>query len=513
MCGTMRAVRRVGVRNCSLGMLTAGLLALTIGVLADYDAPRARATPSDPAVSARVGAETAGQPMGQGFVGVSFEYSGLQAYAGRNPKAVNPVLISLLRNLAPGQSPVLRIGGNSADATWWPIRGMTPPGGVRYALTPGWMRTTAALAKALGAHLIMGVNLAADRPSLAAAEARALLSGVGRRYLKAFEIGNEPDVYGMFPWYRDRRRKYVYARNSRWNLGSFISQFSQWRAAMPQVPLAGPAFAELNWLSGLPQFIHAEPEVKVLTLHRYPLRACVTNPSQPGYPTIPALLADQSAAGVAQAIAPYVSTAHRAAMQFRVDEMNSASCSGRLGVSNTFAAALWVLDDLFNLASVGVDGINVHSLPGAAYQLFSFKRVSRRWEAFIHPEYYGMLLFAQAFPPGARLLDTHVSPDGPLKVWATRDPRFRTRVVIINKDPSNTYQLSLQVAGFSSQARLEWLRAPSVSSTSGVTLGGRSFGSETTTGTLDGPEAKTVKPVLGQYTITVPPASVALLTQ
>ena len=80
--------------------------------------------------------------------------------------------------------------------------------------------------------------------------------------------------------------------------------------------------------------------------------------------------------------------------------MNSASCSGKQGVSDTFASALWVLDTLFNLAAVGVDGVNVHSLPGAAYELFTFQHTSSGWQAFVHPEYYGMLMFAQAFPPG-----------------------------------------------------------------------------------------------------------------
>jgi len=89
-------------------------------------------------------------------------------------------LIQLLRNLSAGHSPVLRIGGNSADSTWWPIRGAIPPW-VRYALTDGWLRTTKALAAALDARMIMGVNFAGGRPAVTAAEARALLGGIGRR--------------------------------------------------------------------------------------------------------------------------------------------------------------------------------------------------------------------------------------------------------------------------------------------------------------------------------------------
>jgi hypothetical protein len=508
-------VRRPRVRNSILAALTAGLLALTAFVLADLDSVTAGAKAADPTVTASVGSSPDGQPLAQGFLGVSLEYSALHLYTGRDPRAVNPVLIGLIRSLAPGQSPVLRIGGNSADITWWPMRHTIPPGNVRYALTKGWLRTTKALASALGARMIMGVNLAGGRPAVAAAEARALLTGIGRRYIQAFEIGNEPDVYGIFPWYRDRRGRIFFARAHNYSLSAYIRQFSRWRAALGRnTPVAGPAFAELTWLSGLNTFIDAERGLKVVTLHRYPLRACLKDTSDPGYPTIPNLLSDSSSSGLAQAVAPYVGPTHDRGLPVRVGEMNSASCSGKRGVSDTFASALWVLDTLFNLASIGVDGVNVHSLPGAAYELFTFKHTAAGWEAFVHPEYYGMLLFAQAFPAGAQPVPVSVSPDGPLKVWATRTPDSLTRVVVINKDPANTYQVQLHVPGLSGQAHLERLQAPSVDSTSGVTLGGQTFGDETTTGTLPGaPQTETVAPALGSYTVTLPPASAALLTQ
>ena len=125
-----------------------------------------------------------------------------------------------------------------------------------------------------------------------------------------------------------------------------------------------------------------------------------------------------------------------------------------------------------------------------------------------------MLLFAQAFPPGAQLLPVNVTPNGPVKVWATRSQDFQTRVVLINKDPTQSATVKLQVPGFSSQAHLERLEAPDVFSTDGVTLGGQSFGDSTTTGVLPGPpQTETVSPALGGYTVTLPPASAALLTQ
>ena len=97
-----------------------------------------------------------------------------------------------------------------------------------------------------------------------------------------------------------------------------------------------------------------------------------------------------------------MSVAHAHSLPFRLTEINSASCQGaRRASRDTFASALWALDTLFNLASVGVDGVNFHMLPGSDYELFTVSHTaSGAWQAFVHPEYYGLLMFAQAFPPG-----------------------------------------------------------------------------------------------------------------
>jgi hypothetical protein len=473
----------------------------------------AAAVRAQPTVFATVTGSPVGQPMGPGFVGVSLEYKALHVYTGRDPQAVNPVLVALLRALAPGQAPVLRIGGDSTDATWWPVRGAIAPEGVSYALTSDWLRIAHALAQSLGARMIMGVNLAAGRPDLAAAEARAILAGVGRAYVQALEIGNEPDLYGVFSWYKNRRGRAVHARSRGYDMQAFTHEFSRWRAALPSVPLAGPAVSAPNWMSGLGGFLAAEPGLSIVTYHRYPLLACDTDPTSTSFPSIPNLLSDASSIGLAQAVAPYAALAHARGLTFRIGEMNSAACRGRAEVSDTFASALWMLDTLFSFASVGVDGVNVHTLPGAAYELFTFSHTSGGWQAFVHPEYYAMLLFAQAFPPGAQLLQTS-TPGGPLKVWATRAADGTIRVVLINKDPANSQEVQLQVPGAASGATLEQLQAPSVTATSGVTLGGQSFGDQTTTGLLPGsPQLLPEFPFLGSYSITVPAGSAVLLTQ
>jgi hypothetical protein len=489
----------------------AALVASLLVILASVGDTMAQA--DQPDVYATVGNAPAGQTMAPGFVGLSLEYKAVRAYTGSNPNAINPVLVRLLRQLAPGQAPVLRIGGDSTDATWWPVRGVIPPGGVSYSLTPGWIRTTRALTDTVGAHLIMGINLAAGRPALAAAEGRAILRGLGRSQIDAFEIGNEPDIYSVFPWYRDRNKAVWFSRPHFYSLGSLTREFSRWRSVLPSVPAAGPALAELTWLSGLPRFLSSEHGLGLVTVHRYPLRGCIRDASDPSYATLPSLLNDQASTGLAQAIAPDVATAHARGLRFRVDELNSVSCSGTRGVSDTFASALWMLDTLFNLASVGVDGVNVHSFPGAAYEPFSFTQTRGFWQAFVHPEYYGMLMFGQAFPPGARLLPV-TSTSGPVKIWATRSPDGSLRIVLINKDTAAAHTVQLQAPGIGRQSTLKWLQAPSAGATSGVTFGGRTFGTTTTSGLLTGPlQVDQTFSLLNSYTLNLPPASSVLLTQ
>jgi hypothetical protein len=463
-------------------------------------------------ISAGVSATPTGQEMAPGFLGASFEFRALHQYTGRDPRAVDPALLGLLQGLTPGQSPVIRIGGDSTDATWWPIRGQIPQGGINYALTKGWLRTTQALAADLNAKLILGINLAAGRPAIAAAEGRAFLQGIGRRYIDAFEIGNEPDLYTVFPWYKDRRGHIYRARGRGYNLSAYTKQFVQWARTLPNVPLAGPAVSGPGWMGKLGSFIGAAPRLGLVTYHRYPLRACVTDPSSPGFPSIPNLLADSSSAGLATPMSPFIAVTHRHNLPFRVAEMNSASCQGAKGVSDTFASALWALDTMFQFASVGVDGVNFHMLPGSNYELFTVSHNSTgAWQAFVHPEYYGLLMFAQAFPPGARLLQT-TAPSGPVKVWATQGGDGAVRVTLINKDPSAEHDVSLAVSGATIPGSLETLQAPSVSATDGVTLGGQSFGDETTTGTLPTPSTTPVVPVAGTYTVPLPAGSAAMLT-
>ena len=464
-------------------------------------------------LSLTVGDTTTGRPIPAGFLGFSFEYPSVEEYAGFDSKAINPVLVQLIRNLTPGQRPVIRIGGDTTDWTWWPVPGVGKPGGIRYSLTPTFARVTAALAHELNARLILGINLEADSATVAATEARELVARIGRASIEALELGNEPELYASFSWYTTRSGIHVPGRPPGYDFAAYKSDYARISAALPNVPLAGPASGTSNWIANVGAFLPAEPRVRVATVHRYPLQRCYLPAASAMYPSIAHLLSPAASQGLADSVAPEVAAAHARHVALRVDEMNSVSCGGASGVSNVFASALWALDAAFQMARVGVDGVNFHTFPGARYELFSFKRRHRHWRGFVAPEYYGLLTFAQAAPPGSSLLRLSGSL-GNVNAWATRAPGGAIRVVLINEYTAQSRTVSVRIAGTRGPAMLERLTASNgIAARTGVTLGGQQFAAATTSGTLQGRSTvATLTRTDGVYLVRLPAASAAMLT-
>ncbi|MFZ0043840.1 MAG: glycosyl hydrolase family 79 C-terminal domain-containing protein [Solirubrobacteraceae bacterium] len=461
----------------------------------------------------------AGREIAPGFLGLSFEFQAVRAYTGPDADAVNPVLLALIRTLTPGQRPVIRIGGDSTDISYPVARGVRPLPYVGYPLTSSWMKTTAALAHDLDAEMIMGLNLAADDPGLAAAEGREYLRAFGPRFVTELEIGNEPNVYGNITKYKTAAGGEHKARPEGYGYPAYRHEFRAVAAAAPRLPLAGPALAagpdpgKGSWIETMSDFLRRDKSVALMTVHRYPLRNCYVPPSSVQYPTVGHLLSDYSTSGLAASLRPWIKIAHSQHRQLRLDELNSVACRGKRGISDTFASSLWVTDALFSLARAGVDGVNMHTLPNSAYELFQFSRSDGRWRAQVKPVYYGLQLFAQAAPPGARLLKLGGRrPPSGLSVWATRGPDRRVRMVLINKSPSHGDTVTLHVAGAAGAATVERMTAPNVHARARVTLGGRSYGRETYTGRLSAPQTTTLAPRLGVYKVTVPRGSAALVT-
>jgi hypothetical protein len=437
-----------------------------------------------------------------GFLGLSFELRGIEGYTGFAPNAINPAFEQLIRNLDPGQQPVLRLGGDTGDWSWYPIPGMQRPLGVRYALTPTWFEVVRSLAQATDARLIVGLNLEVDSARVAAAEARAMIAQIGSPWLQALALGNEPELYNLLAWF-DQNGKPYYGRGPGWGVPQYLRDFAAVARALPNFPLAGPEVGRPPWDDEFGPFLSEEPRVRIATVHRYAL------PCDPvSAASVSGLLAAGAAGGFVNGLIPALRAAHAHGIPIRIDEMGAFPCNSEQGSGHTFAAALWELEAAFEAARAGFDGINIHTRDGVSTEPFSFTRTGGVWLGHVSPDYYGLLAFAQAAPRGSQLLSVS-GAGGEVRAWATRASDGATRVVLINFSRRVGQVVSVRVPGAGGTASLVRLSAPDPAATGGVTLGGQSFGSATTTGLLQG-EPRTTQVPLAR--VSMPAASAAILT-
>jgi hypothetical protein len=436
-----------------------------------------------------------------GFLGLSFELRGIEGYTGFAPNAINPVFERLIRNLDPGQRPVLRLGGDTGDWSWDPIAGMRRPLGVRYALTPTWFEVVRALAQATDARLIVALNLEVDSARVAAAEARAMIAQIGSPWLQALQLGNEPELYNVLAWF-DQNGKPYYGRGPGWGVAQYLRDFAAIARALPSFPLAGPEVGRPPGDDELGPFLSEEPRVRIATVHRYAL-PCVPVSAA----SVSGLLGAGAAGAFTNGLLPALHAAHAHGVPIRIDEMGAFPCNSEQGSGHTFAAALWELEAAFEAARAGFDGINIHTRDGVSTEPFAFTRTAGVWRAHVSPDYYGLLSFAQAAPRGSQLLAVS-GAGGPVRAWATLAPDGRRRVVLINFARSAGQIVAVKAAG-AGTASLVRLSAPSAAATGGVTLGGQSFGASTTTGLLSGPARTTA---ISLARVWLPASSAAILT-
>jgi hypothetical protein len=191
-------------------------------------------------------------------------------------------------------------------------------------------------------------------------------------------------------------------------------------------------------------------------------------------------------------------------LPFRIAETNSIFNEGQPGVSDTFAAALWGVEFMFQLAEAGADGLNFHTGDAKAYTPIGPGADGRH---VARPLYYAMLMFKEAVPDAVLLPSRLVAPDVRLAAFATRSADAALKVCLVNKDLERGVRVEIEAGRQFQSASILWLKAPSAAATSGVTFGGSSvddFGHWTPTATEDLPWRS--KPF-----VELPAASAALL--
>lgn len=453
--------------------------------------------------------EGASRRVPDSFLGFSVEVSELPGYV--RAGAVFDRALSLLRS-GWGAPLFLRVAGRSGDDALWGIPAQSMPPRT-FAIGDEWLGQLAGLARRDRLRVTVGLNLAVHSPSMAASLARAVYDALGPGLLAGFAVGNEPDLYQRQPGLEAERissgsslapahwtRDYSASRYRR----DYRAYARSLATAVPGVGLDGPETTDVKpvWLAAVRGLGRLGP--RSLTVHRYPSSSCWEQ-SSPLYPRVSVLLRESSSAGLAARVRAAAAMAQKTGVLLRVSETNSASCGGVWGVSDSFAAALWAPDVLFEFIRAGVDGVNWHIrplMPNAPFEL--------RGDAIEPmPEFYGLALFAQMVGPQARRVNVQIScPAGlRMKVWAVRS-RSRASVLLINKG-ARAASVSLRAPAAGVEARVERLSAPSISARTGVRLAGQWIGSD---GRWHGRRVMAIlRPRGGNYYVRVPRYSAALV--
>lgn len=408
-----------------------------------------------------------GNAIAANFTGLSYETSQLSDPDFFSP--ANGPLAGFHRHL--GAAGVLRIGGNTSEYGVWsptaaPIRplseafgpdtGHRPPS--RRPVTPLAIRNLRGFLELSGWRLIYGLNMGSEHPETVADEAAYVASVMGDRLI-AFQLCNEPDLFnrnGLRPAGYDYRQFAAEWRR----------YFSAVRKRVPHARFAGPDTANSEWLVSFAQ--ERKDDVAFLSQHYY-AEGPPTDPSM----TIERLLRPSQRLHAALEAA---GAAHRdTGLPFRMTETNSCYQGGKPGVSDTFAAALWAADLMFQLAQAGATGVNVH---GGGYGWYTPVAGTREDGFAARPIYYGMLLFAVAGVGRLVMteLDGVAATDGSVSAYGLMSDDDELKVVVFNKSPDRDVTLTVNAAG-SKKASVLRLVAPRVEDTTDVTFGGAVVGS------------------------------------
>ncbi len=381
------------------------------------------------------------------FMGLGYEISSAAQMGLLSER--NTHYVRLVRTLGAGG--VIRIGGNTSDDATYSASAearSAPVGGV---VNQRGLEDLGGFLRATGWRLIWGLNLATGSKEAAAEEAAAVTRGVGGQLL-AFEIGNEPDFFPGNPKHRPKQYGY----------DDYLQEFRAYRATilakLPGAVFAGPDAGErTEWVE---RFAADEGRsVTLLTEHYYREQERPTS-------TLDNLL--QADARVVETCERLRRASAACGKPYRICEVNSFSGGGRPGVSDTFGAALWVLDYMCLLASHGCAGVNLQTGMNQRGFVSSYSPIGDDLQGHqsATPEFYGMLAFAAA--GGGEVMRVTWDPGAVnATAYAFRSAAGATRAVVINKDRSQgvTVQFAQPVR------EVLRLRAPSLEARSGVTLG------------------------------------------
>ncbi|KAI9728605.1 MAG: hypothetical protein M1834_007633 [Cirrosporium novae-zelandiae] len=323
--------------------------------------------------------------------GYSIEPTWAAAYCSSN---LTSTLLTIISDTIGGVPPPIRIGGNSADYTWFKPD-LNDGNGATYVAYPNASSATSLNVSARwygmwgdyfpeGTKLLYTLNFGGDVDdgwANAIAEAEVAAKVLGNQ-LTLLEIGNEIDHYISEDY-----------RAAGWDVAEYIVQWrnisdrilaSDWYGALDSPPkFQAGVFADPPWVPDQQDEIDdfdivnltaaglVDPDViKGYSMHLYPQSTCDT---ERWYRMSLDLLSNHSVlwTNLSQYIPQATAATTTGGAPLVLGETNSVSCSGRSGISDTFGAALWSTDYVLMAASLGIEKVYFHLGAQSQYSAFT----------------------------------------------------------------------------------------------------------------------------------------------
>ena len=376
--------------------------------------------------------------------------------------------------------------------------------------------------------VVIGLNARLDTPPASdVAWALAANATLGS-FLEAFEIGNEPNFW-----------VYKSIKNASFNAASYTAEFSAYVARLVAAGLPLRMFtAPTNGVNPAGSVFNASWAMSFVTAyssdlvsvcsHYYPLSVCpLADGSLPSPSPTPALLLSSTNAASSLASLPgFIAAAVANGLPFHIGEGDAVCCSGSNVTASGMVAALWTLDTMFKVASMGVSRFNFHGGPTGDNPPVRFFITGSNPTTYsvlpsVNAPFYGMAAFTFATANSARLVQTiSSSPNGVVSGWAVVDASGTVRIALINKDTSAnapaahvTVLLPGTATFMPAQVALLLPGPGGLTSTSGLR-----WMNMTWDGSVDGnpvgqPQTTTLQATApGEYDLTLAPYSAVILT-
>ncbi|SDT17854.1 Glycosyl hydrolase family 79 C-terminal beta domain-containing protein [Halopseudomonas xinjiangensis] len=437
--------------------------------------------------------QASGPTLPGGFLGLSHSAAQAQLLMGDPSIGANPVYRQLLANLMRDSAgPLsLRIARDGTGDASVPDRSLTTALASLHQEMSGIGE---------GVQYILGLDMKQGVPGLARMQAQTYTQNLPAQAIHAFELGSRPD---LFVEQGHRQTDYDFAE--------YFAEYQLYAEQLQEVAGSSLVTTAPSTAPGSEsaQGEFAEPaQVEHMLMSAFDVIGEVSQYPVSGTEAAcePAhLLQPAMSTRAVEQLHPYLQVARRAAKPYRLIEVDTAICGEDAAASDTFAAALWLADALFEQAYAGVSAVNVQSnlwaaeggwdpqglfhvaIPAQQYKVSAARAAPPAEDAFsteyslrrVLPQYYALLFFAEATARQAELLPVSVASDDNVKAWATRDRQTgRITIALINKDRQAFGRVRLEMPGYT-RGEVKRLTAATIETRDQIRFGGQTFDGST----------------------------------